>query len=90
MNTPIVSADAKARLTEAGKNYTPPVPEKYRAKEEVKDSIIELRERKASYETIRAVMPRLRPLAAANSRPKQVQKRNGAEQRNAATWMVLS
>ena len=56
MNTPIVSAEAKARLTEAVKNYTPPAPEKYRALEEVKDSIIELRERKASYQTIRAML----------------------------------
>jgi hydrogenase maturation factor len=56
MNTPIVSAEAKARLTEAVKNYTPPTPEKYRALGEVKDSIIELRERKASYETIRAML----------------------------------
>src|SRR5471030_1143214 len=56
MNTPIVSAEAKARLTEAVKNYTPPAPEKYRALEEVKDSIIALRERKASYQTIRAML----------------------------------
>jgi IS30 family transposase len=56
MNTPIVSAEAKARLTEAVGNYTPPAPEKYRALEEVKDSIIELRERKASYQTIRAML----------------------------------
>jgi len=56
MNAPIISADAKARLTEAVKNYTPPAPEKYRALNEVKDSIIALRERKASYETIRAIL----------------------------------
>jgi IS30 family transposase len=56
MNTPIVSADAKARLTEAVKNYTPPAPEKYRALNEVKESIIALRERKASYETIRVML----------------------------------
>ncbi|MGH7950405.1 MAG: hypothetical protein ACREFE_00570 [Limisphaerales bacterium] len=56
MNTPIVSAEAKARLTEAVKNYTPPAPEKYRALNEVKESIIALRERKASYETIRAML----------------------------------
>jgi hypothetical protein len=56
MNTPIVSAEAKVRLTEAVNNYTPPAPEKYRALEEVKDSIIELRERKASYQTIRAML----------------------------------
>jgi len=56
MNTTIVSAEAKARLTEAVKNYTPPAPEKYRALNEVKDSIIALRERKASYETIRAML----------------------------------
>jgi hydrogenase maturation factor len=56
MNTTIVSAEAKARLTEAVKNYTPPAPEKYRALNEVKDSIIELRERKASYEIIRVML----------------------------------
>jgi hydrogenase maturation factor len=56
MNTTIVTAEAKARLTEAVKNYTPPAPEKYRALNEVKDSIIALRERKASYETIRAML----------------------------------
>ena len=56
MNTTIVSAEAKARLTEAVKSYTPPAPEKYRALNEVKDSIIALRERKASYETIRAML----------------------------------
>ena len=56
MNAPIVSAEAKARLTEAVKNYTPPAPEKYRALNEVKESIIALRERKASYETIRAML----------------------------------
>jgi hypothetical protein len=56
MNAPIISADAKARLTEAVKNYTPPTPEKYRALNEVKESIMALRERKASYETIRAML----------------------------------
>lgn len=56
MNAPIVSAEAKARLNEAVKNYAPPAPEKYRAMDEVKDSIIALRERKASYETIRAIL----------------------------------
>ena len=56
MNAPIVSADAKARLTEAVKNYAPPAPEKYRALNEVKESIIALRERKASYETIRVML----------------------------------
>jgi IS30 family transposase len=56
MNESIVSAEAKARLTEAVKNYTPPAPEKYRALEEVKDSIIELRARRASYQTIRAIL----------------------------------
>jgi IS30 family transposase len=56
MNQPIVSAEAKARLTEAVKNYTPPAPEKYRALNEVKDSIVELRERKASYQTIRMIL----------------------------------
>jgi IS30 family transposase len=56
MNESIVSAEAKARLTEAVKNYTPPPPEKYRALEEVKDCIIELRHKKASYQTIRAIL----------------------------------
>jgi hydrogenase maturation factor len=56
MNTTIVSAEAKARLTEAVKSYTPPAPEKYRALNEVKESIMALRERKASYETIRAML----------------------------------
>lgn len=56
MNTTIVTAEAKARLTEVVKNYTPPAPEKYRALNEVKESIIALRERKASYETIRALL----------------------------------
>jgi hypothetical protein len=56
MNTPTVSAEAKARFAEAVKCYTPPAPEKYRALNEVKESIIALRERKASYETIRAML----------------------------------
>ena len=56
MNVTIVSAEAKARLTEAVNNYTPPAPEKYRALNEVKESIIALRERQASYETIRAML----------------------------------
>jgi IS30 family transposase len=56
MNESIVSAEAKARLTEAVKNYTPPPPEKYRALEEVKDCIIELRDKKASYQTIRTIL----------------------------------
>ena len=56
MNTTIVSAEAKARLTEAVKSYTPPAPEKYRALNEVKESIMALRERKASYETIRSML----------------------------------
>jgi hypothetical protein len=56
MNTTIVTAEAKARLTEAVKNYTPPTPEKYRALNEVKESIMALRERKASYETIRVML----------------------------------
>ena len=56
MNTTIVTAEAKARLTEAVKNYTPPAPEKYRALNEVKESIMALRERKASYETIRIML----------------------------------
>ena len=56
MNESIVSAEAKARLTEAVKNYTPPPPEKYRALEEVKDCIVELRDKQASYQTIRAIL----------------------------------
>ena len=56
MNAPIVSAEAKVRLAEAVKNYTPPAPEKYRALNEVKESIIALRECKASYETIRVML----------------------------------
>src|SRR5450755_855943 len=56
MNTTIVSAEAKARLAEAVTHYIPPAPEKYRALNEVKESIIALRERKASYETIRAML----------------------------------
>jgi hypothetical protein len=56
MSTPIVSAEAKARLTEAVKNYTPPAPEKYRVLEEVRESIAELRSKKASYHTIHALL----------------------------------
>ena len=56
MNTTIVSPEAKGRLTEAVKNYTPPESEKYQALNEVKESIIELRKRKASYQTIRAIL----------------------------------
>lgn len=56
MNAPIVSAEAKARLTEAVKNYAPPAPEKYQALQEVKDCIAELRIKKASYQTIRAML----------------------------------
>ena len=56
MNESIVSAEAKARLTEAVKNYAPPAPEKYRALEDVKDCIAELRNKKASYQTIRTML----------------------------------
>jgi hypothetical protein len=56
MNATIVSAEAKARLAQAVNHYTPPAPEKYRALNEVKESIIALRERKASYETIRVML----------------------------------
>ena len=56
MNAPTVSAEAKARLVEAVKNYTPAAPEKYHALNEVKESIIVLRERKTSYETIRVML----------------------------------
>lgn len=56
MNTIIVSPEAKYRLTEAVRNYTPPPPEKYQALEEVKDCIVELRNKKASYQTIRAML----------------------------------
>lgn len=56
MNPPIVSTEAKARLQEAVRHYTPPAPEKYRALEEVKECIIELRAKKASYQTITAML----------------------------------
>lgn len=56
MSITIVSAEAKARLTEAVNNYTPPPSEKYRALEEVKESIIALRKKQASYQTIRAML----------------------------------
>ena len=56
MSTTIVSAEAKARLTEAVNNYTPPPSEKYRALEEVKESIVGLRKKQASYQTIRAML----------------------------------
>jgi IS30 family transposase len=56
MNESIVSAEAKTRLTEAVKNYTPPPPEKYRALEEVKECIVELRKKQASYKTIRSIL----------------------------------
>ena len=56
MSTSIVSAEAKARLTEAVKNYAPPPSEKYRALEEVKESIMELRKKQASYQTIRTIL----------------------------------
>jgi len=56
MNESIVSAEAKARLTEAVNNYAPPAPKKYRALEEVKDCIIELRKKQASYKTIRTIL----------------------------------
>ena len=56
MNATLVSPEAKARLTEAVKNYTPPAPEKYRALEEVKECIAELRNKQASYQTIRTLL----------------------------------
>ena len=56
MNTTIVSPEAKARLTEAVKNYTPPAPVKYRALAEVKECIAELRNKHASYQTIRTLL----------------------------------
>ena len=56
MNESIVSAEAKARLTEAVKKYAPPAPKKYRALEEVKECIVELRKKQASYKTIRAML----------------------------------
>ncbi len=56
MNESIVSTEAKARLTEAVKNYAPPAPKKYRALEEVKECIIELRKKQASYKTIRTIL----------------------------------
>ena len=56
MNESIVSAEAKARLTEAVNTYAPPAPKKYRALEEVKECIVELRKKQASYKTIRAML----------------------------------
>jgi IS30 family transposase len=56
MNTTIISAEAKSRLTEAVRNYAPPASEKYRTLDEVKESIIELRKRKASYQTICTIL----------------------------------
>jgi IS30 family transposase len=56
MNESIVSAEAKARLTEAVKNYVPPAPKKYRALEEIKECVIELRNKRASYQTIRTML----------------------------------
>ena len=56
MNALTVSAEAKSRLQEAVRNYTPPAPEKYRALEEVKDSIVELRKKKASYQVITTIL----------------------------------
>ena len=56
MNTTILSAEAKSRLTEAVRNYAPPASEKYRTLDEVKESIIELRKRKASYQIIRTIL----------------------------------
>lgn len=56
MNTTIVSAEAKNRLTEAVRNYAPPASEKYQALNEIRESIVELRKRKASYQAIRAIL----------------------------------
>jgi IS30 family transposase len=56
MSTTIVSAEAKARLTEAVKNYAPAPTKKFRTLEEVKESIAELRKKQASYQTIRAML----------------------------------
>jgi spermidine/putrescine-binding protein len=56
MNESIVSTEAKARLTEAVNNYAPPAPKKYRALEEVKECIVELRKKQASYKTIRTIL----------------------------------
>jgi len=56
MNTSIVSAEAKTRLQEAVRNYAQPASNKYRALEQVKESIVELRSKKASYKTITALL----------------------------------
>jgi IS30 family transposase len=56
MKTTIVSTEAKARLQEAARNYAQPAPHKYRALEQVKESIAELRGKKASYKTITALL----------------------------------
>jgi IS30 family transposase len=56
MNTNIVSAEAKARFQEAVRNYAQPASHKYNALEQVKESIAELRAKKASYETITVLL----------------------------------
>ena len=56
MNTNIVTTEAKAKLQEAVSNYAQPASQKYRVLEAVKDCIVELRVKKASYQTIRAML----------------------------------
>jgi hypothetical protein len=56
MKTTIVSTEAKARLQEAVRNYAQPASRKYRVLEEVRECITELRSKKASYHTIRALL----------------------------------
>jgi IS30 family transposase len=56
MKTIIVSTEAKIRLQEAVRNYSQPASQKYRVLEEVRECIAELRTKKASYHTIRALL----------------------------------
>ena len=56
MSTTIVSSEAKARLMDAVQNYTQPASEKFRVLEEVKQAIVELRKKKASYQAITALL----------------------------------
>jgi IS30 family transposase len=56
MKTIIVSTEAKNRLQEAVRNYAQPASQKYRVLDEVRECIAELRTKKASYHTIRALL----------------------------------
>src|SRR2546425_8569599 len=56
MSSTIVSSEAKARLMDAVQNYTQPASEKFRVLEDVKQAIIELRKKKASYQAITTLL----------------------------------